>query len=71
VETLTGSKLELEIRAGVETGVEFASHGNGFKNINSNQRGRFVSVVHIVTPKVTDPTIIAELKALNARISQR
>jgi curved DNA-binding protein len=71
VKTLTGSTLDLDIRAGVETGVEFASHGNGFKNLNTQQRGRFVSIVHIVTPKVTDPSIVQQLKDLDARISKK
>ena len=67
--TITGDKLEIDIRAGVETGTEFASHGNGFKNPNNHYKGRFVGVVHIVTPKITDPTLVAQLKEIDAKIS--
>ena len=70
IQTLTGTKLEIDVRAGVETGVEFASNGNGFRNVSTGQKGRLVGVAHIVTPKVTDPTLIAQLKELDAKISQ-
>ena len=71
VKTLGGQSLTLEIRAGVETGVEYASHGNGFPNVNNGQKGRFVSVVNIKTPAVTDPLLVAELGKLNNAISQK
>jgi curved DNA-binding protein len=70
IKTITGSTIDLEIRAGVETGVEFASHGNGFPNVNTGVKGRFVSVINIKTPVVTNPLLIAELKRLNDAISQ-
>jgi len=71
IKTITGSNLDLDIRAGVETGVEFAVGNQGFQNINSKIKGRFVSVVKIKTPKVIDPAIIARLKEIDADISQR
>ena len=70
IKTITGSTIDLEIRAGVETGVEFASHGNGFPNVNTGVKGRFVSVVNIKTPIVTNPILIEELKRLNDAINQ-
>jgi curved DNA-binding protein len=70
IKTITGSTIDLEIRAGVETGVEFASHGNGFTNVNTGVKGRFVSVINIKTPVVTNPLLIADLKRLNDAISQ-
>lgn len=69
VKTITGQEMELEIRAGVESGTEYASNGNGFVNTHSRHKGRFVSVVHIQTPVVTDPEIIAQLKEINQKIS--
>jgi curved DNA-binding protein len=71
IRSLSGVSLDLEIRAGVETGTEFASHGNGFKNLNTQQRGRLVGVIHIVTPVVTDPVLIQQLKDLDARIIKK
>ena len=71
VATLAGDSLELDIRAGVETGTEYASHGNGFRNVNNGRKGRFVGVIYIVTPKVTDPALIAQLKEIDAKITNR
>ena len=71
VQSLSGTTLDLDIRAGVEHGAEFASHGNGFPNVNNGMKGRFVSVVRIKTPAVSDPVIVQQLKDINARITQR
>jgi curved DNA-binding protein len=70
IKTINGSTVDLEIRAGVESGVEFASHGNGFPNVNTGVKGRFVSVVNIKTPIVTNPLLVEELKRLNDAINQ-
>jgi curved DNA-binding protein len=69
IKTLTGDRLEIDVRAGVETGVEFASHGNGFKNLSNGYKGKLVGVIRIVTPRVTDPILVAQLKDLDAKIS--
>jgi len=68
VKSITGETMMIDIRPGVETGVEYASNGQGFVNLNTNQRGRFVSVVEIKTPKITDPNIIEELKKINQKL---
>jgi curved DNA-binding protein len=70
IKTINGSTIDLEIRAGVESGVEFASHGNGFPNVNTGVKGRFVSVVNIKTPAVTNPLLVEELRRLNDAINQ-
>jgi curved DNA-binding protein len=69
IKTLTGDRLEIDVRAGVETGVEFASHGNGFKNLTNGYKGKLVGVIRIITPKITDPVLVAQLKDLDAKIS--
>jgi len=71
IKTLAGTTLDLEIRGGVETGTEFASHGNGFPNVNSGRKGRFISVVKIKTPTIVDPVIIERLRQLDAELSKR
>jgi curved DNA-binding protein len=71
ITSLSGASLDLDIRAGVENGVEFASNGHGFPNVNNGLKGRFVGVVNIKTPKVTDPTLVAQLQQLNAQISKQ
>ena len=71
VKNLAGTVLDLDIRAGVDHGTEFASHGTGFPNVNTGMKGRFVSVIKIVSPAVTDPALVQQLKDLNAKISNR
>jgi DnaJ-class molecular chaperone len=71
VRSLSGVSLDMEIRAGVETGVEFSSNGHGFPNVNNGIKGKFVGVVNIKTPKVTDPLLVAELKRLNDAINKK
>jgi curved DNA-binding protein len=69
IKTITGSTIDLEIRPGVESGVEFASGGGGFTNMNTNQRGRFVTVVKVRGVAVTDPELINQLKAINEKLN--
>lgn len=71
IRTLAGTEMNLEIRAGVEDGVEFASNGNGFPNVNTGRRGRLVSIVKIKTPVVTDLEIIKQLMEINEKISKK
>lgn len=71
VKTLGGISMDIDVRAGVESGAEFASAGNGFRNLNTQQVGRFVTVIKIKTPRVTDPALIKKLVDLNAEISKK
>jgi DnaJ-class molecular chaperone len=68
---ITGEEKELDIRPGVETGIEFASHGYGFTDHRTGQKGRFVIVVNIRTPHISDPEIIRKLREINDEISLR
>lgn len=70
ITSITGQSMVIDIRPGVESGVEYASAGGGFNNLNSGYKGRFVSVVKIKTPAVTDPAIISELERINTLITQ-
>lgn len=72
IKTISGQSLDLDIRPGVEHGTEYASHGNGFPNVNNPQfKGRFVTIVQIRTPSVIDQELVKQLKELDAKISQR
>jgi curved DNA-binding protein len=71
INTITGGSMNLDIRAGVEHGTEFASNSAGFPNVNTGRKGRFVTVVHIKTPVVTDPVLVQQLKDIDVRITQR
>jgi DnaJ-class molecular chaperone len=70
VPTITGQSIDLEVRAGVETGVEFANAGGGFNNINTGRKGRFVTVIKLKSVAITDPSIIEQLKKINNEISK-
>lgn len=71
IKTITGSNIDLEIRPGVENGVEFAQGGAGFPNVNTGIKGRFVSVINIKGQAVTDPALVAELQKINDAINKR
>ena len=71
VQLLNGQEMDIDIRAGVESGTEFASQGNGFSNPHSGQRGRFVGVVNIKPPRVTDPDLINRLRDLDDEINRK
>ena len=71
VKTLSGSTLNLEIRPGSEDGARYEAAGNGFPNVNNGMKGRFVSIVKIKTPAVTDPSLIAQLQQLNDQINKK
>jgi curved DNA-binding protein len=71
VKTLSGTTLNLDIRPGSEDGARYEANGNGFPNVNNGMRGKFVSIVKIKTPAVTDPNLVAQLQDINARISKQ
>jgi len=70
IKTLTGQTMDLDIRPGVESGVEYASNGHGFVNVNIGNRGRFVSVINIKSTAITNPQLIEKLRQLDAEIAQ-
>ena len=71
IRTLTGQTMDLDIRPGVESGIEYASNGHGFVNVNIGNRGRFVSIINIKSTAITDPQLIERLRQLDAEITQR
>ena len=70
IKTITGGSMNLDIRAGVTHGTEFASHNAGFPNVNNGRKGRFVTVVNIKTPLIKDPELLAKLAQLNNEINK-
>ncbi len=70
VKFITGETKMIDLRAGITHGTEFASHGSGFSNPHNGRKGRFVTVIRIQTPSVTDPEIIAKLKELDDQIKR-
>jgi curved DNA-binding protein len=70
VKYINGTDRDIDIRAGIESGAEFASAGHGFTNPHNGQRGRFVTVINIKTPLITDPNIIQQLKDIQNAINK-
>ena len=71
VRNISGQHIDIDIRPGVETGVEFASNGQGFTDVQRHIKGRFVAVVKIRSKPITDPDLVARLRQLDAEITQR
>lgn len=69
IKFIDGSEKEIDIRPGVESGVEFASAGYGFSNPHSGRKGKFVAVVNIKSIPITDPMLVAKLKDLNNELN--
>jgi DnaJ-class molecular chaperone len=71
ITTLGGQALSIDVRAGVETGTEYAVGGHGFNMVNSNMRGRFVAQIKIKSTEVLDPAIVEKLKLIDHEISRQ
>jgi DnaJ-class molecular chaperone len=71
VKLITGQEMDLDIRPGVDPGTEFASHGQGFSNPHTNNKGRFVTIVNIRTPSITNPNLISRLQQINNEINNQ
>lgn len=70
VEFITGEKMSLDIRQGVENGAEYAKSGSGFPNVhNGRPTGRFITVIKIKTPNINNPDIIERLRQINNEIN--
>lgn len=71
VRTITGNTMILDIRAGVESGTEFASTGGGFNNLQTGRKGRLVSVIKIKVPAISNIELIEKLRNINAEINKK
>ena len=69
IKSITGATMKLDIRPGVETGVEYAKNGAGFTNIHTGRTGRFVPVIKIKTPIIKNIELINKLIQLNIEIN--
>jgi DnaJ-class molecular chaperone len=69
VKTLTGEDHTVTIKPGLQSGTEYAKINAGFSNLHTRQIGRFVIVVKIKTPTITDSAIIAQLQQINSQLT--
>jgi DnaJ-class molecular chaperone len=68
IQLITGQSMDLEVRPGVETGTEFAIQGKGFSCPHTHSKGRFVTVVNIRVPAITNPAIVSKLRNIQKDI---
>jgi len=71
VTSINGQSIAIDVRPGVETGVEYAVSGYGFTNVNNTMRGRLIAEIRIRTPEITDPALIEKLKLIDHEINHR
>lgn len=70
VELITGKKMKIQIRPGMTHGGEYASHGLGFQNLQTNNRGNFIIIILIKIPEIKDPTIKKKLEDIRNEINK-
>ncbi len=71
VSSINGQNIAIDVRPGVETGVEYAISGYGFTNVNNTMRGRLVAEIRIKTPENKDPALIEKLKLIDHEINRK
>lgn len=69
VKQIAGQEISFQLPAGVNPGTEFASTGKGFPNAHNHTIGKFIIVVNIKMPAITDPLIISRMIQLNDDIN--
>lgn len=69
IKSITGETINLTIKSGTETGAEYAIKDQGFCNLQTGKKGRFVAKIKIKTPKITDKKLLEKLRLLNSEIN--
>jgi len=69
VTTLDDTALKINLRPGVQQGMEFLHRGLGFTDVNTKYRGNLIIHLKIDIPLITDPEIKLKLEAINAEIT--
>lgn len=68
VKCIDGQILNIDVRAGVNDGTEYARNGMGFANPRGGPKGRFVIIIKIKTPAITNTDLIKRLEKINEEI---
>lgn len=69
VTMITGQTKELTLNPGIQSGTEFAIGNAGFQDPHTPHiTGRFVTIVEINTPLITDPAIVSKLRNINKEL---
>lgn len=70
IENLDGTKININIRPGVQHGTEFLTQGLGFRDIRGN-KGNLITVIAIESQAITDLTLKKKLEEINEEINSR
>lgn len=68
IKSITDQEFTFNIKPGTETGREYKIQDQGFYNLQTGKRGKFIIKVNIRTPIITDKTLLEKLKQLNAEL---
>ena len=68
IKQITGKIKLVNINPGAETNSEYAIANEGFINLHTHQKGKFIGRIKIKTPKYIDKTLIEKLKQLNSEL---
>lgn len=71
IKKITGEETEIHIRPGVTHGTEYASASQGFPSTHGHSTGKFIIVIHIAIPAITDVNLVKKLREIENAISQR
>jgi DnaJ-class molecular chaperone len=70
IESITGKTMKIQVRPGITHGGEYAAHGLGFPNLQTNTRGHFIIVILIAVPEIKDQKIKKKLEDIRNEISK-
>ena len=68
IKQINGKIKLVTINPGAETDTEYAIANEGFINLHTHQKGKFIGRIKIKTPKHIDKTLIEKLKQLNIEL---
>ena len=69
VKCLDGTILPINLRPGIQNGVEFSTQGKGFRDMNTGRPGNLVVLVNIITPEIKDQQLLEDIAKINAKIN--
>jgi DnaJ-class molecular chaperone len=69
IDTLSDTKIRINLRPGLQHGAEFLHTGLGFRNLHSDIEGNLIVHVRIEVPAVTDEAIKTKLEEIYAEIN--
>jgi DnaJ-class molecular chaperone len=69
VDTLTDTKIRINLRPGLHHGAEFLHTGMGFRSLHNDIEGNLIVQVQLDVPAITDEAIKTKLEEIYAEIN--